>query len=131
MSFYSTAEQVIRYSGATAHTLGLNDDSELFAQIETWLVQIKDFIDRDRNKDFSALEDVPPAIENIAMRMCANMIRAAERQRTGSVVKMDATADALSPSDAAIFTEQIKRDLMRIPFRYNMRLSVVGGNNDD
>ena len=120
---YSDAKKVIDFAGASPATLGLESQTQLETLVESWLVQIADYINRDRNRDFSAEEEVPPIIDNIALRMAVNMIRSAERQRTGSVVKFDATEDSLPVADARIFTDSIRRDLMRVPRKPAVRIT--------
>jgi len=114
--FYSTVAEVVAFSGAVPETLGLSDVADLNELIERWLVQAKDFIDRDRNRNFTT-EDagVPASIDNIAMRMCANMIRSAERQRNRSVVEVEGGEQELTLDQAWMFTAAIKADLRRIP----------------
>jgi len=48
---YSTVDDVINYTGIKYDTLGLSNKTELETMIETWLIQIKSLIDRDRKRD--------------------------------------------------------------------------------
>lgn len=48
---YSSVDEVIKYTGAEYDKLNLNDQEELNNLIETWLIQIKSLIDRNRGRD--------------------------------------------------------------------------------
>jgi hypothetical protein len=113
-NYYSTPKDVINYSGATPEALGLSDTAELNELVETYLIAAKDAIDSDRNRTFTT--PVPALVDNIAIRIAANMVRMAERQRNRSVVAMDATEPGvMAIEDVRIFTASIKADLMRVP----------------
>ncbi len=117
VEFYSTVQEVLTYTGIEHTALGLKSDTELRKQIETWLKHARAFIDADRNRDFAADGTIPLTIHNIAMRMVANLIRGAERNRNKSVVSFDADggANELVPDEATMMSKSIREDLYRIP----------------
>ncbi len=117
VEFYSTPQEVRVYTGVDANALGLKSEAELDKQIVTWLKHAKAFIDADRNRDFAADGTIPLTIHNIAMRMVANLIRGAERNRNKSVVSFDADggANELVPDEATMMSKSIREDLYRIP----------------
>ncbi len=128
LEFYSTAQEVIIFTGVNAAALGVKSEAELRKQIETWLKHAKAFIDADRNRDFSEEGIVPYTIHNIAMRMVANLIRGAERNRNKSVVSFDADGGAkeLVPDEATMMTKSIREDLYRIPRAIDIRIRTYG-----
>lgn len=116
---YSSAEEVIRFTGVHPPDLGLSSDDELKTVIEGWLVQIKDVIDQDRNRDYhqevidGKRTAVPPGINLIAMRMCANMVAQATFRRESTIVQVDDYK--IQMVDDRVFTEQLMKDLSRYP----------------
>lgn len=48
---YSSVNDVLNYTGIKYETLGLSSKTELETMIETWLIQVKSLIDRDRGRD--------------------------------------------------------------------------------
>lgn len=131
-TYYSTPEEVIQYTGVRPQDFYLEDDDpeapnpstaeeKLTSLIANWLVQIKDFIDRDRNRDYSASgKVVPPGIHNIALRAAANMVAQAQLRRETPIVKKDDFT--ISMVEDKVFTASIKSDLSRFPFRPNFKL---------
>jgi len=128
---YNTPEEVIQYTGIRPEDLYLQDDIEavegsqtaeekLNALIEQWLTQIKNLINQDRNRDYSAEAEVPPGIRNISLRMAANMVAQAQLRRETPIVKKDDFT--ISMVEDKIFTPSIKSDLSRFPFKPNFRL---------
>ena len=59
--FYSTAQEVIEYTGVSPFDVGVDDSEELKSLIESWLLEIKDIIDADRRRDFLQEADGDPA----------------------------------------------------------------------
>lgn len=123
MTHYSTVEAVLRYSGAMPEMLGLKTQYDLEQQVEQWLGEVTDFINADRNRDYRTEANVPAGIHNIAMRMVSNLIRSAQRQRTGSIVQVDGRDLVLD--DAAVFSTQIKVDLRRYPAKPRLRIQAM------
>ena len=133
--FYSTADEVIQYTGVHPQDLGLESDEELKKVIEGWLVQIKDIIDQDRNRNYhQEVEDgkrteVPPGINHIAMRVCANVIAQATFRRESTIVQVDDYQ--VQMLDDQIFTDAIKKDLARYPKKSRFGTMVIRRVEED
>lgn len=124
--FYSTAEEVMQYTGVKPGDLGLNEEQELKDVLEGWLIQIKDLIDRDRNRDFHKEDGgVPPGIDHIAMRVCANVVAQASFRRESTIVQVDDYT--IQMVDDRIFTTSIRNDLKRYPRKARFGMIVIGG----
>lgn len=88
---------------------------ELFTEI---LLAVKDFIDRDRNRDFNAEavlnnEPVPPGLVNIALRFASNIILQLRQRQSARLVGRQGEELRFSLQQA--FTPDIKRDLELYP----------------
>ena len=129
MEYYSTPEEVMQYTGIKPQDLGLGIDEELKQVIEGWLIQIKDIIDQDRNRDYhqeveeGKRTEVPPGIHHIAMRVCANVIAQAAFRRESTIVQVDDYK--VQMVDDQIFTEPIMRDLSRYPRKPRFGMMVM------
>ena len=119
MAHYSSPAEVIQFTGTRPEDFGLATVSELEALILPWLAQAKDLIDADRNRDYHAevtagrRASVPPGINNIAMRIVANMLAMAVLRRETPVVK--AADFAVQMVEDQVFTDSVKSDLRRYP----------------
>ncbi len=122
--FYSTAEEVMQYTGVKPGDLGLNEEQELKDVLEGWLIQIKDIIDRDRNRNYHQEgSEVPPGIDYIAMRVCANVIAQATFRRESTIVQVDDYK--IQMVDDQVFTDAIKKDLSRYPKKPSFGIMVI------
>ena len=122
--FYSTAEEVMQYTGVKPGDLGLSEEQELKDVLEGWLIQIKDIIDRDRNRNFHKEgSEVPPGIDHIAMRVCANVVAQASFRRESTIVQVDDYS--IQMVDDQIFTKAIREDLSRYPRKPSFGMMVV------
>ena len=122
--FYSTAEEVMQYTGVKPGDLGLNEEQELKDVLEGWLIQIKDIIDKDRNRDYHQEgSEVPPGINHIAMRVCANVVAQASFRRESTIVQVDDYR--IQMVDDQIFTKAIRSDLSRYPRKMGFGIMVV------
>lgn len=131
-TLYSSAEEVIAYTGVRAADFklvadtggsGLTADEKLYAIINVWLAQAKDLIDTDRCRDYaSESSEVPAGINNIAMRICANMVAQAVIRRETPIIRVGEYA--VKFNDDAIFTRAIQTDLARYPKKANFRMAI-------
>ncbi len=127
--FYSSAEDVMQYTGVKPQDLGLDDELKLKEVIEKWLIQIKDIIDRDRNRDFHKEDGgVPPGIDHIAMRVCANVVAQASFRRESTIVQVDDYT--IQMVDDRVFTTSIRDDLKRYPRKARFGMTVIGGGGE-
>lgn len=133
MSYYGTVADVKAWSGVVPRSLGLDGeedpDAALDTLLEKWLTQVKAFIDADRGRAFEEGDSELPIIENISVRMAVNMVRMAELQRSGSVIRVDNYE--VHVTEPSIFTEPIRRDLHRVPRKWGAKLGVIGDDDDD
>lgn len=132
--FYSTADEVIQYTGVHPQDIGLESYEGLNRVIEGWLVQIKDIIDKDRNRDYhqeveeGKRTEVPPGINHIAMRVCANVIAQATFRRESTIVQVDDYK--VQMVDDRVFTTSIRDDLKRYPRKARFGMTVIGGRGE-
>ena len=102
-------------------------DQKLEALVLSWLVSVKDFIDRNRNRNYSQelddaeIEAIPPGIDNIAMRAACNMAAMALLRRETSVQRVD-LIQRLKGDE--VFSEALLRDLANYPAKPRFRMSV-------
>jgi len=127
--YYSTVKDVIQSTGIRPTDLGMESDTEGEAgaqtaaeKLETWietrLVEIKDLIDHDRNRDYAAEaeadgKEIPPGIHGIALRMMANHVGYAVLRRTTPIIRVDDFA--INAPEEHLFTASIKSSLRRYP----------------
>lgn len=125
--FYSSAQEVIAYTGLRPDTLRCDSDAALENLLESWLVQIKSLIDADRGRTFDT--DTPAGIHNIAMRICSNMVALMQHRAQSPIIRVDDFTVRMVSDE--IFTASIRRDLMRFPHRSRLSMIRVGANSDE
>ena len=127
--YYSTPEDVISYTGIKPKDLGFGEEDEdgLKALIEVWLTQIKSLIDADRNRNYLVEGTVPAGIDNIALRMAANLVAIAVVRRDTPIVRVDDFNIQIVRDE--IFTEPIQKDLSRFPAKPRFRFLRVNTND--
>lgn len=125
---YSSVDELKAYSGVLPQDFGLEDEEggdtaeeKLDSLLEGWLLQVKNFIDQDRGRDYDA--DTPPGISNISLRMAANIIAQAQMRRESPVVTVENFNIKLVYD--RIFTTDIKEDLSRFPMKVRFKFSRV------
>lgn len=140
--FYSSVEDVLNYTGIRPADLGFKDDKDdggdpedsgfrktaedkLAAFIEARLIEIKDMIDRDRNRDYHAEINVPPGIHHIALRIMKNLMGHAVMSRSTPIVRVDDFT--IRMVEDQVFTPAIKRDLRTYPAKPRLRMFRVSG----
>lgn len=123
ITFYSTAEDVISYTGVEPKDLGLDSEANLKLLLEKWLTEIKSLIDADRNRDYLAEGTVPAGIDNIAKRIASNLVAIAVVRRDTPIVRVDDFNIQIVRDE--IFTEPIQKDLSRFPAKPRFRLMRV------
>lgn len=124
VKFYSTPERVIQFTGCKPSDFGLATGDELADMLTGWLVEVKDLIDADRNRDYhEEPAGVPAGIHHIALRMAANMVAQAMLRRETPVVRVDDFAVRMV--EDSVFTNAIKSDLSKYPRKFDLRVAVV------
>ena len=129
-NYYSSPQQVIGFTGVRKEDFGLDTENDLEELVESWLVQVKDFIDADRNRDYhQEVEDekrlsIPPGIHSIALRIVANMVGQAQMRRETPIVQHDDFS--IQMLDDKIFSSAIQKDLARYPYKPNVSFVRTG-----
>lgn len=138
-NYYGDIDTIIHWTGIQPGDLGFTDDEggdsaddKLEKFIEGRLIEIKNIIDMDRNRDYLEEGDVPPGINNIAMRICSNLLAHAILRRTTPIVRVeDYTVDLV---EEKFLTPSIKKDLGRFPAKLTgkiQRLGIMRVKKDD
>lgn len=131
---YSSPNEVIRYTSIQPKDLDLDTPEKLNALINQWLVQAKDLIDQDRNRDYhkevelGKRSSVPSGIDNIALRIVANMVAQAKIRRDTSIVRVDDYE--IKMADDEIFTKAIRSDLSLYPKKRRFSFLRISGRSD-
>jgi len=131
--YYSDPTTVKQYTGVKYTDLSFTDDASYVTWIEDRLVEVKDLIDQDRNRDYHQEVEagtraiIPPGINNIALRMMSNMLAQAVLRRETPIVKIDDFT--IKMVEDQVFTSAIRKDLARYPAVTRFRMMRV--NTDD
>lgn len=107
---YCTAEAVIKFTGIKPKTFGFEkeDNTSLETMINTWIVQATDMIDRYTHTS-QDLENIPPTIVNVCMRLTRNMVVAAIATKNSPLIKPNDWTIRTVPS--TVFSDDLKDDL--------------------
>jgi len=131
--FYSSVKDVKDYTGIKPPDIGFKNDDAMTAEekleafIEARLVEIKDLIDHDRNRDYHAevesgqREKIPPGIHHIALRIMKNLFAHAVISRSTPIVRVDDFT--IRMVEDRVFTPAIKKDLKTYPAKPRFRLA--------
>ena len=125
MPHYGSVKSVRTYAGITPQTLDLGSDVDLDMWIENKLTVATDLINRNRNRDFKAEGDVPPAIHDIANRMVWNLITSIQQRRASPVVRVDDFT--VEHPEQAMLTKGILQELRQFPRKLEVRFLTVPG----
>ena len=104
-------EDVIEFTGVKPQTFRFEkgDDASLETLLEKWILQAEGLIISYCNYDFNDLEEIPPAVVNVCLRLTANMVALAQARKDTPVVQVkDWTVQTISSN---IFSNDLKRDL--------------------
>jgi hypothetical protein len=105
-----SVDDVINFHGLKPKHLNLDkdDDSKLETIVSGWIEQSQDLINMYTNRNYTD-ETVRPAVQNICLRLTANMVRLAIQNRDSPIIKVNDWTIQTVPSD--IFTDDLKEDL--------------------
>ena len=143
--FYGTVDEVLVLAGIKPEDFEFEDDlgfvengrtaeEKLTALVTSWLVSVKNFIDRDRNRDYTqewlagTITEVPYGIHNIALRAASNMASLALLRRETSVQRVDIMTRLKGDE---VFSEALHRDLAKFPAKPRFRMVVAKTTNLD
>lgn len=106
---YCTPLELRELTGATPQNFRLEktDDDGLNTLFTKWITQSKDLIDTYCHQTFNT--ETPPAIQNICLRLAANMVAMATARRDTPLIKVNDWSIQISSSK--VFTADLKEDL--------------------
>ena len=114
MAPYSNAADVIEYTGVKPGDLYLESDAALATLLDKWLVQVSALMHKHQRVEYEDPdEELTAALDNIAMRICANMIGQAKLRRDYHVIRIGDFAVRMV--EDAILTSDILNDLAALP----------------
>lgn len=127
--FYSNPDDVIQSTGVRKEDLGFTTDDLLREWITARLIEIKDLIDHDRNRDYAQEaetngKEIPPGIHGIALRMMSNHLGHATLRRTTPIIRVDEFT--IKGLEDQAFTTAIKNDLRRYPAKIDGIIKRIG-----
>lgn len=117
MASYGNKANVKTLTGIRASDLGFADDVALDAWLDARLAEVSLLIDRDRNRSDWAAKGWLPAINGIADRWLAALIRFAMAHRDSAIIRVDDFRVAV-PSDNGP-GKGVIADLHRFPKKFD------------
>ena len=131
-----SVDDVINFHGLKPKHLNLekDDTSKLETIVSGWIEQSQDLINTYTNRNYTD-ETVRPSVQNICLRLTANMVNLAIQNRDSPIIKVNDWTISTVPND--IFTDELKEDLK--PFIKDSStepdsigvLAITGGRDGD
>ena len=131
-----SVDDVINFHGLKPKHLNLDKDdtSKLETIVSGWIEQSQDLINTYTNRNYTD-ETVRPSVQNICLRLTANMVNLAIQNRDSPIIKVNDWTISTVPND--IFTDELKEDLK--PFIKDSStepdsigvLAITGGRDGD
>lgn len=115
-----SAADVIQFTGVKPKTFRFekDDTNGLSRLLEKWIRQSESLICTYCNYDFDKQEeDIPEAVQNVCLRLTANMVALAQARKDTPLIKVNDWSIQTVSSD--IFTEDLKDDLT--PFAHERK----------
>lgn len=105
-----SVDDVINFHGLKPKHLNLekDDTSKLETIVSGWIEQSQDLINTYTNRNYTD-ETVRPSVQNICLRLTANMVNLAIQNRDSPIIKVNDWTISTVPND--IFTDELKDDL--------------------
>ena len=105
-----SVDDVINFHGLKPKHLNLekDDTSKLESIVSGWIEQSQDLINTYTNRNYTD-ETVRPSVQNICLRLTANMVNLAIQNRDSPIIKVNDWTVQTVPND--IFTDELKEDL--------------------
>ena len=105
-----SVDDVINFHGLKPKHLNLDKDdtSKLETIVSGWIEQSQDLINTYTNRNYTDAT-VRPAVQNICLRLTANMVNLAIQNRDSPIIKVNDWTISTVPND--IFTDELKEDL--------------------
>ena len=131
-----SVDDVINFHGLKPKHLNLDKDdtSKLESIVSGWIEQSQDLINTYTNRNYTDTT-VRPSVQNICLRLTANMVNLAIQNRDSPIIKVNDWTVQTVPND--IFTDELKEDLK--PFIKDSStepdsigvLAITGGRDGD
>ena len=131
-----SVDDVINFHGLKPKHLNLekDDTSKLETIVSGWIEQSQDLINTYTNRNYTDTT-VRPSVQNICLRLTANMVNLAIQNRDSPIIKVNDWTVQTVPND--IFTDELKEDLK--PFIKDSStepdsigvLAITGGRDGD
>ena len=105
-----SVDDVINFHGLKPKHLNLekDDTSKLETIVSGWIEQSQDLINTYTNRNYTDTT-VRPSVQNICLRLTANMVNLAIQNRDSPIIKVNDWTVQTVPND--IFTDELKDDL--------------------
>ena len=105
-----SVDDVINFHGLKPKHLNLekDDTSKLETIVSGWIEQSQDLINTYTNRNYTDTT-VRPSVQNICLRLTANMVNLAIQNRDSPIIKVNDWTVQTVPND--IFTDELKEDL--------------------
>ena len=105
-----SVDDVINFHGLKPKHLNLDKDdtSKLESIVSGWIEQSQDLINTYTNRNYTDTT-VRPSVQNICLRLTANMVNLAIQNRDSPIIKVNDWTVQTVPND--IFTDELKDDL--------------------
>lgn len=110
LDLWITTTNVINFQSLKPQQFGLQktDATGLGSLLGTWISQCQDLINTYTHREYTS-ESVPPAVQNVLLRLVSNMVTLSIQRRDSPIIKVnDWNVQTLS-SD--IFSDDLKEDL--------------------
>ena len=108
---FCTVDEVIDFTGLkTSHlNLAKEDDAKLREIVETWIKQSTSLIKDYCNNDFKDYETIPEAVQNVCLRLTANMVALAIARRDTPITQVNDWQ--INIVNMRVFSNDLKDDL--------------------
>lgn len=105
-----SVDEVINFHGLKPKHLNLDKDdtTKLEEIVSDWITQSEDLINTYTNRNYTD-ETVRPAVQNVCLRLTANMVNLAIQNRDSPIIKVNDWTITTVPNN--IFTDELKDDL--------------------
>jgi hypothetical protein len=113
---YCTAKDVAEFSGIKESDFDISNHGEYETLVNKWIAHADAIIDADRGRSFDIAQADSvhaPLLQNLSMRITANIMAQAQQNRTLPVEKMDDFSAKIIRQ--VVVTDDIKADLKRLP----------------
>lgn len=110
VDLWITTTNVINFQSLKPQQFGLQktDTTGLQTLLSDWIVQCQDLINTYTHRQYTSTT-VPPAVQNVLLRLVSNMVTLAIQRRDSPIIKVNDWSVQTISSD--IFSDDLKNDL--------------------